>query len=446
MKKLIHRIAAVVLSMAVVSTLGNSILRADEIEVNETDDYIYLECGENGSGTYTLEEDLTKPIKIFAIDNKNADITIDLNGHNIHTDETAIQLFNIQGGIGGCALNSLTITGPGKVTSENGYSINHFHASASITTRELIINGGEYGKISNVTNVTKISNATIDYLLTAELQATNSTINFFAAGQSCTITNCKIANGFFYSLSTSDASTVTDTDFMGYEIEYNEYLQKHAEEFKPITFTNANEQLSYWKVYSCTDHAADDYLGDLYTKDTGKLTVADIGAWYEENEPETRKFYLVPVWESVTTDSGDDDSTTDTSTTTTTTTTTEPAAPIHVPDAYDFVERLYHIALGRGSEEAGRNYWLGALNNGEKSGSEVAYGFFFSPEFIGSDYSNEEYVESLYNAILGRYSDPEGLANWVNALNNGMTREEVFNGFVTSPEFSELCSSYGVKS
>jgi len=41
-------------------------------------------------------------------------------------------------------------------------------------------------------------------------------------------------------------------------------------------------------------------------------------------------------------------------------------------------------------------------------------------------------------------ADADGLAYWVDALNNGMTTEEAFDGFVASAEFADLCASYGI--
>ena len=41
----------------------------------------------------------------------------------------------------------------------------------------------------------------------------------------------------------------------------------------------------------------------------------------------------------------------------------------------------------------------------------------------------------LYNNVLDRQPDAQGLANWVNTLNAGASRESVVNGFSESQEF-----------
>ena len=78
------------------------------------------------------------------------------------------------------------------------------------------------------------------------------------------------------------------------------------------------------------------------------------------------------------------------------------------------------------------------------TGKQVAFGFIFSPEFVNRNLSNEEYVEYLYLAIMGRASDAGGKADWVNRLNNGWIRQDVFNGFAGSTEFHNICVSYGI--
>ena len=58
---------------------------------------------------------------------------------------------------------------------------------------------------------------------------------------------------------------------------------------------------------------------------------------------------------------------------------------------------------------------------------------------------NEEFVELLYNVMMGRSSDAAGKADWVHKLNNGVGREGVFRGFAESMEFEMICNSYGIE-
>ncbi len=110
----------------------------------------------------------------------------------------------------------------------------------------------------------------------------------------------------------------------------------------------------------------------------------------------------------------------------------------------EFVTRLYNVTLDRAPDAAGLSTWVNGLVSDKTTGVSVAYGFIFSQEFQNKGCSNEEYVELMYNAFMGRASDPAGKANWVNQMNNGMTRQELFKGFANSTEFFNLCRSYGI--
>lgn len=110
----------------------------------------------------------------------------------------------------------------------------------------------------------------------------------------------------------------------------------------------------------------------------------------------------------------------------------------------DFTRRLYSTCLGREPDSKGLDYWGREISNRRQSSTNVAYGFFFSQEFIEANYTNEEYIERLYLAFMDRPSDEQGRNDWLNRLNSGTSREEVFYGFANSVEFSELCSSYGI--
>ena len=83
--------------------------------------------------------------------------------------------------------------------------------------------------------------------------------------------------------------------------------------------------------------------------------------------------------------------------------------------------------------------------DGDVSGTTCAYGFVFSPEFIGKNPSNEDFVNYMYAAFFGREADEAGFNAWVDTLNNGGSYEDVFAGFSGSAEFANLCASYGIQ-
>ena len=109
-----------------------------------------------------------------------------------------------------------------------------------------------------------------------------------------------------------------------------------------------------------------------------------------------------------------------------------------------FVKRMYEICLERPAEKAGLDDWTSQLWNHTASGKDVGYGFIFSREYVEKQTSDDTFVECLYNTFMGRDSDPIGKMDWMNRLKNGVTRKEVFEGFVYSNEFTHICYQYGI--
>lgn len=109
-----------------------------------------------------------------------------------------------------------------------------------------------------------------------------------------------------------------------------------------------------------------------------------------------------------------------------------------------FVERLYKTCLGRIGDRGGQEDWTEKLIKKQITGSDCAKSFIFSPEYTNKGLSDKDYVENLYKALMGRASDANGKKDWLNNINNGMTRDQVFEGFVNSPEFDNICKTYGI--
>ena len=110
-----------------------------------------------------------------------------------------------------------------------------------------------------------------------------------------------------------------------------------------------------------------------------------------------------------------------------------------------FASRMYTQCLGRAYDIDGLNNWAGSLVTGSNTATKVGYGFFTSTEYLNKKTSNERYITDLYHTIFGREPDAGGKADWLNRMNNGATRDDVYYGFANSAEFAALCAEYGVK-
>jgi hypothetical protein len=110
----------------------------------------------------------------------------------------------------------------------------------------------------------------------------------------------------------------------------------------------------------------------------------------------------------------------------------------------DYVHHFYRQILNRDCAPVERSGWAEGLIGGSFSVADMAYGFFFSEEFLNRNLSNEEFAAVLYRGMFGREPDPGGYSAWVNALNGGANRQDVIAGFLNSPEFAGLCANYGI--
>ncbi|MCR5803656.1 MAG: DUF4214 domain-containing protein, partial [Clostridia bacterium] len=123
---------------------------------------------------------------------------------------------------------------------------------------------------------------------------------------------------------------------------------------------------------------------------------------------------------------------------------TRAKATIASKNATAFATRLYTECLGRDPEEGGLKFWSLGLTNLELTGKQAAYEFFFSKEFNDHNFDNKELLTRMYRTFMGREPDTDGMNFWLNNMKNGMTKEDVFNEFVKSAEFTQICKDYAI--
>ena len=99
----------------------------------------------------------------------------------------------------------------------------------------------------------------------------------------------------------------------------------------------------------------------------------------------------------------------------------------------DFVNALYQNILGRAPDTAGLNYWLLVLKFGVPR-SAVIDGFLTSPEYEARS-MNRVKANLMYFAFLRRTGEAPGLNYWTVVLNFGVQPVLAIQGFITSPEY-----------
>ncbi|MFT7598258.1 MAG: hypothetical protein ACI8TP_001179 [Acidimicrobiales bacterium] len=112
-------------------------------------------------------------------------------------------------------------------------------------------------------------------------------------------------------------------------------------------------------------------------------------------------------------------------------------------DDRGFVQLVYRNVLGRDPDSAGLSYWAGRLATGDSRG-RVMIGFSESQEFIDGTRVRINQAESngpvarLYRAYFLREADEEGLHYW---LATGLPLQQISSSFADTPEFRER---YGI--
>lgn len=110
-------------------------------------------------------------------------------------------------------------------------------------------------------------------------------------------------------------------------------------------------------------------------------------------------------------------------------------------DAQTVLAGLYQQMLGRQADYKGFDYWASQQDSGTSLG-QIALSILGSNEsrsvhgvVLNGTAAND--VEALYQGLFGRHSEAGGLAYWVNAVNQGMTLEQVAQNFVTANEMAQ---------
>ena len=109
-----------------------------------------------------------------------------------------------------------------------------------------------------------------------------------------------------------------------------------------------------------------------------------------------------------------------------------------------FVARLYDTLLLRPADEQGLLEWTALLENHKATGADIIKGFIESDEFKAQNYSDEDYITVLYHALFYRTPDNTGLSQWLAVLDAHLSQNYVCHGFIGSDEFRALCKKYNI--
>lgn len=110
-----------------------------------------------------------------------------------------------------------------------------------------------------------------------------------------------------------------------------------------------------------------------------------------------------------------------------------------------FVYRLYKVFLSREPSWGELNVWTRQLLYEGLSGTNLARGFAFSPEFLALPLTDAQFVQRMYEAMLGRAPSSGEVTIWIATFPIIGGRSGLFAEFARSPEFAGLLHSYGLR-
>lgn len=98
------------------------------------------------------------------------------------------------------------------------------------------------------------------------------------------------------------------------------------------------------------------------------------------------------------------------------------------------VSRAYQQYIGREPDDAGLNYWVGRMQAGLTE-EQLDAAFIGSPEYVRDHGGNAAaWVTGMYQNLLDRSPDAQGLQYWTARLQAGESHDAVALGFAASPE------------
>ncbi len=110
----------------------------------------------------------------------------------------------------------------------------------------------------------------------------------------------------------------------------------------------------------------------------------------------------------------------------------------------NYVRQAYQGLLNRGPDRVGLVSYATALATQKMTVGEMIGQLLSSPEYINRNLGNNDALDAIYKAMLGRAPSATELADGNTMLNDGVTIRYVANQIAGSTEFKNLCAVYSI--
>jgi len=106
----------------------------------------------------------------------------------------------------------------------------------------------------------------------------------------------------------------------------------------------------------------------------------------------------------------------------------------------DKIAGLYIFYFNRAPDWDGFNYWKSRDYEDSEALNKLSLSFSQNEVFIStySNLNNREFVEAIYQNVLGKDGDEEGILYWTNELDSGVSRSDMVSSFVEASLGSDL--------
>ena len=121
---------------------------------------------------------------------------------------------------------------------------------------------------------------------------------------------------------------------------------------------------------------------------------------------------------------------------------------VKMPTVHDkvnsLVDQLYKGFYGRSGDKSGIDYWSNLIISGEKTIADVVEIFVNSSEMKDKNYSDKQYIEVVYRALLRREVNSKELDYWTDILKSGNSRKFVLSSNFNSEECQSILNRIGI--
>jgi len=104
-----------------------------------------------------------------------------------------------------------------------------------------------------------------------------------------------------------------------------------------------------------------------------------------------------------------------------------------ITQAQNDIIEVYIAAFNRAPDKSGLDYWVKKVTDDGWSVDDVSKSFFDSPEVAikyPTTLSNKDFLNTVYNNVLGRYGDEAGVAYWLEQMKNDITKDQMIMAII----------------